>query len=284
MVRKFDVRKVTVKLQTNSVDWDLVDALSWNSHNSPLDQVSNLAASPWKKTYTKQNLLQLFSSITFTQHFWYCCPKEDPQGCSVTRNTFIISQSEKTGSYRVISWVSLKRQNTPGTKTGRSDPAHPCWFTEEPRGPAGSGAHRRRSDSHTKLCSRYFLSYTELLLWEQTLPKCILSIEGDLRLNWGLKIRKKETRLHQPALPGRPFCTAHQGPAVASFPQDQPVETPTALAQDRILPVPPTAPGTWVTQQLTARGPPTLLPAHLFFKDYFKLTDKKASVFLNNFV
>lgn len=53
MVRKFDVRKVTVKLQTNSVDWDLVDALSWNSHNSPLDQVSNLAASPWKKILHK---------------------------------------------------------------------------------------------------------------------------------------------------------------------------------------------------------------------------------------
>lgn len=129
MVRKFDVRKVTVKLQTNSVDWDSVDALSWNSPNSPLDQVSNLAASPWKKkSYTKQNLLQLFSSITFTQHFWYCCPKEDPRGCSVTRNTFIISQSEKTGSYRVISWVSLKRQNTPGSQNGRSDPAHPRWL------------------------------------------------------------------------------------------------------------------------------------------------------------
>lgn len=47
---------------------------------------------------------------------------------------------------------------------------------------------------------------------------------------------------------------------------------------------PTRARGTWATQQLTAQGPPTLLPARLFCKDYFKLTDKRASVFLNNFV
>lgn len=38
----------------------------------------------------------------------------------------------------------------------------------------------------------YFPSHTELPLWEQTLPKHIPSTERDLRLNWGLKIHKKE--------------------------------------------------------------------------------------------
>lgn len=66
-----------------------------------------------QRSYMKQNLLQLFSSITFTQHFRYCCPKEEPRGCSVTRNTFIISQSEKTGSYRVISWVKSEKAKHP---------------------------------------------------------------------------------------------------------------------------------------------------------------------------
>lgn len=59
----------------------------------------------------KQNLLQPFSSITFTQHFWYCCLKEEAQVCATTHNTFIISQSEKIGWYVVTSWVSPKRQN-----------------------------------------------------------------------------------------------------------------------------------------------------------------------------
>lgn len=66
---------------------------------------------PFKKTpYRKQNLLQPFSSITFPQHFWYCCPKEEALVCSKTSNTFIVSQSKKIGSYMVISWVSPKRQ------------------------------------------------------------------------------------------------------------------------------------------------------------------------------
>lgn len=62
-----------------------------------------------KRSYMKQNLLQPFSSITFTQNFWYCCLKEEAQVCSTTHNTFV-SQSEKIGSYVVISWVSPKRQ------------------------------------------------------------------------------------------------------------------------------------------------------------------------------
>lgn len=115
----------------------------------------------------------------------------------MTCNTFIIPQSENTGSYRVISWVSLKGKTPLGTKNSRCDPALPCWFTEEPRAHQESGSCD--SDSHTKPRS---LSYTEFLLWEQTLPKCIPATDRELRLNWGLKIHKKEMRLHQAALPG----------------------------------------------------------------------------------
>lgn len=229
----------------------------------------------------KQNLLQLFSSITFTQHFWYCCPKEEPRSCSMTCNTFIISQSEKTGSYKVISWVGLKRQNTPRHKEQEMWPCPPLlvyWGAQSPSG-IRELCSQRCSDSHTKPYSRYLLSYTELLPWEQTLPKRIPSTERDLRLNWGLKIHKKEVKLHQPAPPDWPFSTVHQGLVVASCPQDQPVQTPTALAQDRILPVPSMAPGTWVTQQLTARGPPTLLPAHLFLKTISNLQARKQVYF-----
>lgn len=182
----------------------------------------------------------------------------------MTCNTFIIPQSENTGSYRVISWVSLKGKTPLGTKNSRCDPALPCWFTEEPRAHQESGSCD--SGSHTKPRS---LSYTEFLLWEQTLPKCIPATDRDLRLNRGLKMHKKEMRLHQAVLPGWPFPTAHHGLAVASCPQEQPVQNPQSPAQDRILPAPSTAPGTWVTQQLTARGLPTLLPAHLLFERLF---------------
>lgn len=73
---------------------------------------------------------------------------------------------------------------------------------------------------------------------------------------------------------------ACQGLAVASCPRDQPVQTPVALGQDRILPVASTALGIRVTQQLTARGPPTT-PASPspFFKDYFNLQIRKQAYF-----
>lgn len=217
----------------------------------------------------KQNLLQLFSSITFTQHFWYCCPKEEPRGCSVTCNTFIISQSEQTGSYRVISWVSLKRQNTPGHKEQQMWPCPPrldCWGAQRPS---------RELCSHTanKACSQNFPRHTELPLWEQTPPTHIPSTERD----WGWTGALRSTRKNK-AAPTNQCSQADPSPQSPSrpcgcfMPSRPGSANPSSAGSDRALPVPSMAPGTWVTQQLTARGPPTLLPAHLLLKDYFKLT------------
>lgn len=220
MVRKFNVRNVTVKLQTNSVDWDSVDALSWNSPNFPLDQVSNLAASPWKKRNPTRN--RIYSSCFQALHLHSTSDTAVPKRNHGAAPWHIHHFPEREKwLIQVISWLRLRRQNTPGTKSSRSDPAQPCWFTE---GLAGSSAHRRHSDSHTQPCSPHCPGYTE----EQTLPRSIPSIEGDLRLNWGLRTHKKES-----SAPRLTLHTAHHGPAVASCPQEQPVETPAGPAQDR---------------------------------------------------
>lgn len=223
----------------------------------------------------KQNLLQLFSSITFTQHFWYCCPKEEPRRCSVTCNTFIISQSEKTGSYRVISWVSLKRQNTPRAQR-TADSAHPCWFTEELRGgPVLTRGTVTATESHAPVTSIVTLNYflgansNKMCSFHREGTEAELGSQRSTRRKWGCTSQCSQAD---------PSHTAHQSHVVTSWPQDQPVQTPTVLAQDRILPHP------WLLElellnNLQHKGPPTLLPAQFFCKDYFKFTDKKATLF-----
>lgn len=187
----------------------------------------------------------------------------------MTCNTFIIPQSENTGSYRVISWVSLKGKTPLGTKNSRCDPALPCWFTEEPRAHQESGSCD--SDSHTKPRS---LSYTEFLLWEQTLPKCIPATDRELRLNWGLKIHKKEMRLHQAGLPGWPFPTAHHGLAVASCPQEQPVQNPRArLRTESCQPHPRLLELELLNNSQHEAFQPSCQPI-CFLKDYLELTGK----------
>lgn len=214
----------------------------------------------------KQNLLQLFSSITFTQHFWYCCPKEEPRGCCDMQHIHHFPERE---NWLVQGDLLAKSEKA---KLPRAQSAADVTLPTLAGLLSSPEAQQGAVLTHSSQSPWYFPSHTELPGWEQRLPTHIPSTEGDLRLNRGLKMHKKEQGCTNQCSQADPSPQSPSRLVVASCPQDQAVQTPAVLAQDRALPVPSMAPGTWVTQQLTARGPPTLLPAHLLLKDYFKLT------------
>lgn len=147
------------------------------------------------------------------------------------------------------------------------------------RGAERPCAHTRCSDSHTNpapLTSLVTLSY---LSGNKLYRNVFLPQRG----TWGWTGASRSTRkkwgcTSQCSQPD-PSHTAQQGLVVVSC-----LKTSQCKPQQCWLRTESCQSHPWLLElellsNFRAQGPPTLLPAHLFCKDYFKLTDKEASVF-----
>lgn len=201
------------------------------------------------KDSTQNSLFQPLSSITLPQHSWYCCVKEEaqlpcPAPCQAAHSC-----------PRASAWLHTdSSQLAPGK--GQQIPSCPPLLVHW--GAEGLTSWLNAQVSQWKLHKGAALMISLASVSKHHQNAFVSSIRP--RVTWSWEVQSTPRNLAASTSSPRltPLLhTACEGPAVASCPQDQTLQTSIVLGQDLTLAAASLALGTQVTQQLTAQGPPT---------------------------